>query len=406
MPNDQKNIDVEESNAFVETFSLRAEGSGPLSDLSFAVKDLIDVRGYTTGCGNPDWRNTHPPAASNAVCVDQLLSAGADCLGKTITDELAFGLTGENFFYGTPLNPRAPDRVPGGSSCGSASAVACGIVDFALGTDTGGSVRVPASNCGIYGIRPSHGIISVAGVNPFAPTFDTVGVLAGTWNVFEKASSVLIGCDIPENIEIGTIHLVKESFEISDPVVKAAMAEPLRGLNEGFPGKVKRTSLRTVVGEKHEKDLNSWYQIYRVVQSAETWSCLGSWIEQTKPEFGPRPTVSFKYVKNMDRNEIGPFVRKRESYYLALKDFLGPNDLLCMPTTPAIAPEKGTLGIDRTKGDYYPRTLSLTAVSGVGRMPQVTLPLAEVNGVPIGLSLLASQGRDAFLLAACRMIAK
>ena len=144
-------ITITASNAFIDTCEIPATGSGPLDGLRFALKDLIDVAGMKTGCGNPSWRDSHPPAVAHAVCVEQLLRAGARCVGKTILDELAFSLIGENHFYGTPLNPEAPDRVPGGSSSGSASAVACGLVDFALGTDTGGSVRVPASNCGIYG---------------------------------------------------------------------------------------------------------------------------------------------------------------------------------------------------------------------------------------------------------------
>src|SRR4051794_4032314 len=161
------------SDPFIERFELDPSQSGVLDGLRFAVKDIIDVRGHVTGGGNPTWRSTHPPAAAHAVCVDQILNAGALCVGKTISDELAFSLMGENEHYGTPLNPRAPDRVPGGSSSGSASAVAQGLVDFALGTDTGGSVRVPAANVGVWGLRPTHGRISLAGVIPFSPSFDT-----------------------------------------------------------------------------------------------------------------------------------------------------------------------------------------------------------------------------------------
>ena len=154
-------ISVAQSSAFLTAFELPPTGSGMLDGLCFAVKDVIDVAGWKTGCGNPTWRDSHPSAVANAVCVEQLLRAGARCVGKTISDELAFSLLGQNHFYGTPLNPQAADRVPGGSSSGSASAVACGLVDFALGTDTGGSTRVPASNCGIWGFRPSHGFISL-----------------------------------------------------------------------------------------------------------------------------------------------------------------------------------------------------------------------------------------------------
>src|ERR671916_885518 len=207
---------VEEGRAFVQKVEVNPTGSGPLDGLSFAVKDLIDIGGYKTGCGNPSWGNTPPPASVNAVCIEQLLDAGARCVGKTVTDELAFSLLGENHFYGTPLNPRAPDRVPGGSSSGSASAVAQGLADFALGTDTGGSVRVPASNCGVWGLRPSHGFVSVAGVNPFAPTFDTVGILASSAEVLVRAASVLLAYGDSAVEEPGTIHLLKEGFSVAD----------------------------------------------------------------------------------------------------------------------------------------------------------------------------------------------
>src|SRR5438270_11876793 len=208
------------ANAFVTTFDLPPTGSGSLDGLCFAVKDVIDVAGCKTGCGNPTWRDSHPTAVAHAVCVEQLLRAGASCVGKAICDELAFSLDGENYFYGTPLNPRAPNRVPGGSSSGSASAVACGLVDFALGTDTGGSIRIPANNCGIFGLRPSHGLASVAGVMPFAPTFDTVGVLAARADVLRAGTRVLLACEGPAEARVGTIHLLAEGFTGADAEVR------------------------------------------------------------------------------------------------------------------------------------------------------------------------------------------
>ena len=129
-------ITITQSNAFVPTFDLSPTGSGPLDGLRFVVKDTIDVAGFKTGCGNPTWRDSHPAAVVHAVCVEQLLRAGARCVGKTISDELALSLLGENYFYGTPLNPRAPERVPGGSSSGSASAVAA-VIPIAMITRTG-----------------------------------------------------------------------------------------------------------------------------------------------------------------------------------------------------------------------------------------------------------------------------
>jgi amidase len=204
------------SGAFVQLLKLEPTGSGPLDGLGFGAKDLFDLGGYVTGGGNPDWANTHPPAAVNAVSIDQVLAAGATCTGKTVSDELAFSLDGENFFYGTPLNPRAPERVPGGSSSGSAAAVARGLADFALGTDTGGSVRVPASNCGLYGLRPSHGLISVAGILPFAPTFGTVGILANSVNILTKVATMLLSGEILASTPVGTIHVLREALDLCD----------------------------------------------------------------------------------------------------------------------------------------------------------------------------------------------
>ncbi len=153
-------------NAFCKDTGAYLQGApdGPLSGLTFAAKDILDIAGYVTGGGNPDWKETHPAADKTAWTVQTLVDAGATMAGKTITDELTRGIFGENAHYGTPTNPRAPGRVPGGSSSGSASAVAGGLVDFALGSDTGGSVRVPSSFCGLYGLRPTHGRIPLDGI--------------------------------------------------------------------------------------------------------------------------------------------------------------------------------------------------------------------------------------------------
>ena len=393
---------LEEGRAFVQEIEVDPTGSGPLDGLSFAVKDLIDIGGYKTGCGNPSWRYTHPPATVNAVCVEQLLAAGARCVGKTVTDELAFSLLGENHFYGTPLNPKAPDRVPGGSSSGSASAVARGLVDFALGTDTGGSVRVPASNCGIWGLRPSPGFISLAGVNPFAPTFDTVGILASSAAVLANAASVHLGQEDAPREEPSTVHLLREAFSVAGSEVRQALDPLVERLGHLF-GWLRETSLREIDGESEEPEgtgFQKWYDTYCVLQWAEIESCLGALVATANPAFGPEAEQNFALVKNLDRRKVRRAAQHREEYFLKLKAFLGPNDLLCMPTTPALAPLKGTIGArgHAAASDYYPRTLSLTSVAGIGRLPQVSLPLAEFRGVPVGLSLLAANGRDALLL--------
>ena len=399
-------ITVAQSNAFVATFEVRPTGSGSLDGLCFAVKDLIDVAGWKTGCGNPTWRDSHPPAVAHALCVEQLLLAGAHCVGKTVSDELAFSLLGENHFYGTPLNPRAPDRVPGGSSSGSASAVASGLVDFALGTDTGGSSRVPASNCGIWGFRPSHGFISTAGVNPLAPTFDTVGILSESADVLTRVATVLLAGAPAAAEQLGAVCLIPEAFALADAEVQKALTEPVRMLRERFSGRVRETSLRDIVGDETGASLPTWGDTYCVLQWAEIKSCLGAWIADAKPALGPAVAASFELTNQLDRRRIGEAVERRERFCRCLQAFLRSHDLLCIPTTPTLAPLRGESLPRASSGrGYYPRALALTSVAGIGRLPQVTLPIAHATGVPIGLSLLAGHGQDAFLLEVVKGVA-
>lgn len=399
-------ITVAQSNAFVTTFDLSPTGSGLLDGLRFAVKDTIDVAGFKTGCGNPTWRDSHPAAVVHAVCVEQLLRAGARCVGKTISDELAFSLLGENHFYGTPLNAHAPDRVPGGSSSGSASAVACGLVDFALGTDTGGSTRIPASNCGIWGFRPSHDFISVAGVNPLAPSFDTVGVLARSADVLAKVGLALLAA--PASASKPTkIHVIREAFALADANVQEALSEPRRQLREIFGEAVWESSLQELVPDNTGHSFAPWVETFCLIQWAEIKNSLGAWIANAKPEFGPEIAASFQLVNQLDHRRIAEAVQRREQYFRSLHEFLGPDDLLCIPTTPALAPRKGDPPKRSSSGSgYYPRTLGLTSIAGIGRLPQVSLPIADADGVPVGLSLLARHGQDSFLLHVAKSIGR
>jgi amidase len=388
------------SKAFVKELDIKPYQSGMLDHLTFAVKDLIDIAGEITGCGNPTWAKTHPVAVANAFCVEQLLSAGGICVGKTITDELAYSLIGENYFYGTPINPQVPNRVPGGSSSGSASAVACGIVDFALGTDTGGSVRVPASNCGIWGYRPSHGLISVAGVNQFAPSFDTVGVLAKSAEVLKQAVSILIGSSRPKCPQ-ANLFMLEDIFSICDHEIQQELV-PLANRIDA----INKINLSKIVG--HKIDHTELFDNYVGLQCLEIWSCLGSWIEDTKPEFGTVTADNFyNLAKKAERAKTEVYVRKRELFARKLNDFLGEKNILCFPTTPTLAPLLNTIGQksqERTSGIYYPRALGINAISGLSRAPQITIPGAQINGVPLGLSLLAAYGQDELLLDMCQNI--
>src|SRR6185503_7830288 len=199
---------------------------GPLSGLTFGAKDIYDIAGHKTGFGSPDWLRTHPAATRTAPTVQRLLKAGADMVGRTHTDEMTFSLNGENAHYGTPVNVNAPGRIPGGSSSGSASAVAGGLVDFALGSDTGGSVRAPASFCGIYGLRPTHGRISLEGACPLASSFDTAGWFARDADVMERVGAVLLREERDSTLPRGLL-VAEDAFELAGPEATAALQRGL-----------------------------------------------------------------------------------------------------------------------------------------------------------------------------------
>lgn len=396
-------ISWDESGAFIDRFTVAQTASGLLDRLRFAVKDLVDVAGRRTGCGNPTWLETHPAAMVSAPCVDLLLAAGAECVGKTITDEIAFSLIGMNHFYGTPLNPAAPDRVPGGSSSGSASAVACGLVDFAIGTDTGGSVRVPASNCGIWGWRPTHGAVSVAGVMPLAPMFDTVGILARDAAVLRTASFALLGAKRPPQPKaaasggIRSIRLITETFQTADPEVRNAVSSGVKLVEQACDVQTERVSIGELCDDESATDWDNWRDIYRRLVGAEVLSCHGGWIESARPEFGPITAAGFEHAKTIDRSRLGEVIARREQYGRHLRRSLGPRDLLCIPTAPQVAPLKETASLDRTSR-YYHLTVGFNAIAGVGRLPQVSMPLGTADGAPIGLSLIGAYGEDELLL--------
>src|SRR3954470_24381771 len=274
---DRRDVMQDPLGAFVPgtTVHKAPHRAGPLSGLRFAAKDLFDVAGLVTGCGNPDWAATHAPAEANAWAVDALLGAGATLVGKTITDEISLGLLGINKFDGTPLNPRAPDRVPGGSSSGSASAVAGALVDFALGTDSGGSVRIPASFCGLYGLRPTHGRIPVDGMMTQAPSFDTVGFFSDDAATFAAVGAVLLGEAVAEALP-AEIIVATDGFDLADESVQRALLPLVARLREIVPVREVRLA---------EVDLLAWSAHQRLLQRSEFQATFRDWIDRVNPRF-------------------------------------------------------------------------------------------------------------------------
>lgn len=382
--------------AFVPETDVRVAGSadGPLAGLTFAVKDLFDVEGHVTGCGNPDWAASHPPAERHAWAVQILLDAGAGVAGKTITDEISLGLLGINRHHGTPVNPQAPDLVPGGSSSGSASAVAGGLVDFALGTDSGGSVRTPSSFCGLYGLRPTHGRIPVAGLMTQAPSFDTVGYFTRDAEMFGRVGAVLlqegIGDALPAEILVAT-----DCFGIADAAVADALRPVLDRLKAEFAS-VRECRLA-------DGDIADWPRHQRVLQSTEFQDTFRDWIDRVNPRFSSEVAGAFASDGKVPQAEIDVAKAFRERARERMEELLGDRRVLCLPTTP-ILPIRRDARLSEMR-NAVSRIIDLTAIAGLTGSPQISLPLGRSGGVPVGLSLIGWHGGDADLIAMAQALA-
>jgi amidase len=377
-------------NAFIPGPRITIDGArnGPLAGLTFAAKDLFDVAGYPTGGGNHDWARSNPVPTKHAWSVQTLLDAGAKLNGKTITDEVSLGILGENAFDGTPLNTKAPDRVPGGSSSGSAAAVAAGLCDTALGTDTGGSVRVPASFCGLYGIRPTHGRLDVTGMLPQAPSSDTTGWFARDADTFSRVSSVLLGETIADTLPTRLIVAV-DAFGFADATVAAAL-QPMVA------------KLATLIGSAREEmmapqGLSVWSRAQRTLQPHEAWQTFKPWVERDNPRMAfnvARGLVAGSTIPEADRS-WAELMRQEARARMAY--LLPQGTILCLPTTPFPAPKKG-LSLP-VLGPMRDRITCLCAQGGLTGVPQVSIPGATVDGLPIGLSIIGGRGTDAMLVA-------
>ena len=383
-------------NAFCTDTDAYLEGAagGPLSGLTFAAKDIFDIAGYVTGGGNPDWKATHAAAERTAWVVSVLVAAGATMVGKTITDEITRGIFGENAHYGTPVNPRAPGRVPGGSSSGSASAVAGGLVDFALGSDTGGSVRVPSSFCGLYGLRPTQGRIPLDGLLVQAPSYDTIGWFTRDPDLFARVASILLQSEIPE---AWPRHLViaEDAFDMADQAVQGA----LRPAVDRIASLIGNCRIQRLTPAR----LSAWSSQQQILQSREAWETARDWIDRVNPRFSFEVAERYRFASNITPAEVEMARRSREAIIERMTSVLANDVVVCLPTTPTPAPLRGQRLSSRDV--LRPRISALTCIAGTTGTPQINLPLAEIDGLPVGLSLLAARGSDEMLIAFGRELA-
>ena len=372
---------------------LKGAASGPLAGLSAVVKDMYDIAGERTGCGSPEWLATHPPAARNCPPVQKILDAGATIIGKTVCDEYFYSVSGANAHYGTPVNARAPGRLPGGSSAGSAAACGAGLCDFALGSDTGGSVRVPASFNGIYGLRPTHERIEHSGVADMAPSFDVPGWFAATPGVFRKVGAVLLDSRRVA-AKIDRVVVLEDAFvQAEDPV-----ADLLRTLLEFMSDDLPEMAHGRIAPE----GFDPWREAFRIVQAYETWQTFGGFVTKHKPNIGPGVKERMQFastVTSAQADASREVVNKARDH---IRQIVVPGTVLALPTAPSIAPKIEISGAELE--EFRTRVMRLTCTSGISGLPQMNVPGGTINGCPIGLSFIGWAGGDEALLdLACEL---
>ncbi|KRA31400.1 MULTISPECIES: amidase [unclassified Nocardioides] len=355
---------------------------GPLAGETVAVKDLYDVAGFAIGAGNPAWLASSSPAAVSAPVVSALLAAGAAVRGISRTDEFAYSLAGTNAHYGTPPNPAAPGRVPGGSSSGSAAAVALGEASIGLGTDTGGSIRVPAAYQGLFGIRTTHDVVRRDGLLPLAPSFDAVGWLTRSPALLARVGEVLLpGSTTAADRRLVTVPSL---ITLADPDVAASIAgwQPDLGLRlpEAWP----------------LDDLPVWREAFVTLQAWEAWQAHGGWLEGRLDTLGADVRGRFERARLVTASEASSARRVVAAARELIRDLVADR-IVVLPAAPTVAPELGSRLTERLQAARE-ATLALTCLAGIGGLPAVTVPLTTASGLPCGLCLVAAPGRDKDLL--------
>lgn len=369
------------------TYKVSQMSTGSLAGVRLGVKDLFHIAGLPTGAGNPDWLASHPVPKHTSPIVAELLNAGAELIGKTQTDELAYSLNGLNIHYGAPLNPKYPSRLPGGSSSGSAVAVATGELDIGLGTDTGGSIRVPASYNGLFGIRTSHGLLSCEQMVPLAPRFDTVGWFATSADMLLRAGEVLLPSDIAWNntrpIKVGVIAPVMNKTQLWT-----------HAHSRWLSGQI------SVIEQRRLPVSEAWFnrasQCFRTLQGRDIWRTHGEWISSQKPSFAPDIQARFEWASQLTAKQQSAAEAERLELEHEINNWFEGVDLLLLPTTPGPAPLLGASA--EWMDTYRSQLMGLTAPAGLAGLPQVHLPVLMSDDAPMGISLLAPKGLDLDLL--------
>ncbi len=377
-------------NAFLDypNIPLPASGEGPLNGLTLGVKDIFDVEGYPTGGGNPDRAKAFPEATGTAPAIQRLLDAGAQFIGKTQTDELTFSMIGLNAHFPAPVNRAAPQRFTGGSSSGSAAAVAGGLADIAAGSDTNGSIRAPASYCGLIGLRTTHGRISLEGSMPLAPSFDTFGWFARDASLYARVGDVLLGEDTHRTRLTKPVRVAELEALLFGEQERAAYTTMLHATGRHFQREAAFLALPGTV--------DALFSCFRTIQAYEAWQSHGDFIRREKPQLGPGVKDRFEFGSRISAETVAGARAERHRFQQDFAALFEDDMVLVMPTQPTVAPLKGATEeeLDRFRG----LALSLTSIAGLLGWPQITLPLGHVHDAPFGISLLGPAGSDRQLI--------
>ncbi|KAJ4917506.1 hypothetical protein Rs2_03056 [Raphanus sativus] len=387
----------------------------PLTALSFAISDLFDVKGYVSGFGHPEWIRTHEPAASTSPVVSLLVEGGgATCVGKTVVDEFAFSISGETKHYDAPTNPAAPSHIPGGSCSGAAVAVAANLVDFALGIDTVGGVRVPAGYCGVLGFRSSQGIVSNAGIIPVSSSLDAIGWFARDPDTLRRVGHVILQLPFaaqrnPRQIILADdyLHLSMIPVDRISRQVVIKSAEKLFGrqalkhenLEKYFEAKV--PSLKEFCRGKANGDAKLTTSmllanVMQLLQKQEFLQNHGDWMSTVQPSIDPAIYSQLCKTPELTDEEIENLNAIRNQMRVAIGSLLKDDGILVIPTMPSVPPKLGSKEI--TSEDYQNRASSLLCVASISGCCQVTVPIGQHEKCPVSVSFIARHGGDRFLL--------
>lgn len=345
-----------------------------------AVKDCIDVAGDVTASGSRAlaWR---APAPADAEAVARVRAGRCTIVGRVTMHELAFGVTGINGWTGTPINPHYPALVPGGSSSGCAAAVAAGLADFAIGTDTGGSVRVPAACCGIVGLKPSFGRVSRRGVDPVESSLDCVGPLAPTVPAIEHAMALLCnwtGRATPRAARIGFM-----AGSPTDPILKAALAAA------SF-----RATIETIALPRLAKAQAAGLAIIGRETAHAHAGLLDSGLLGTDVE------ARLRAAQQISDTEIAEAETVRSLFRADVDHLLETFDVIALPT---LAGPPVRLGDAANAAAAIPMTANCRPFNLSGH-PAIALPVGEADGVPVSLQLVGRPASDETLCALARAI--